>query len=95
MIQFEEALAILKTRSIKQKTEYVDLYHALNRILAEDIHSDVAMPPFNKSAMDGFACRKSDLKNPLVVIEEIPAGTPPQNQSEKTNVQDHDRRDGP
>ena len=77
MIQFEEALTILKTYSTNKKTEYVDLYHALNRILAEDIHSDVAMPPFNKSAMDGFACRKSDLKNPLVVIEEIPAGTPP------------------
>ncbi|MCK9412863.1 MAG: molybdopterin molybdotransferase MoeA [Prolixibacteraceae bacterium] len=77
MIAFEEALAILKSYSVKQKTESVDLYHALDRILAEDIHSDVAMPPFNKSAMDGFACRKSDLKNPLVVIEEIPAGTPP------------------
>jgi len=77
MIQFEEALTILKSYSIKQKTEHVDLYHALDRILAEDIFSDVAMPPFNKSAMDGFACRKSDLKNPLVVIEEIPAGTTP------------------
>jgi molybdopterin molybdotransferase len=77
MIQFENALAILKTYSSKQKTENVDLYHALDRILAEDIHSDVDMPPFNKSAMDGFACRKSDLKNTLVVIEEIPAGTTP------------------
>lgn len=77
MIPFEEALAILKTYSVKQKTESVDLYHALDRILAEDVCSDVAMPPFNKSAMDGFACRKSDLKNPLVVIEEIPAGTTP------------------
>jgi molybdopterin molybdotransferase len=77
MIQFEEAIAILQTYSFRRKTEYVDLYHALDRILAEDIHSDVAMPPFNKSAMDGFACRKSDLKNILVVIEEIPAGTTP------------------
>ncbi len=77
MIPFEEALAILKTYSIRQGTEYVDLYHALDRILAEDIHSDVSMPPFNKSAMDGFACRRSDLKNHLVVVEEIPAGTTP------------------
>jgi molybdopterin molybdotransferase len=35
------------------------------------------MPPFNKSAMDGYACRKSDVKNPLQVIEEIAAGCIP------------------
>jgi molybdopterin molybdotransferase len=36
------------------------------------------MPPFNKSAMDGFACRRADLGNELTIIETIPAGYVPQ-----------------
>ena len=51
----------------------------LNRILAEDIISDTDLPPFNKSAMDGFACRRADLANILTIIETIPAGTQPKN----------------
>lgn len=34
---------------------------SLGRVLAEDITADVDMPPFDKSAVDGFACRKADL----------------------------------
>ena len=33
------------------------------------------MPPFNKSSMDGYACRRQDIHGPLTVIETIPAGT--------------------
>ena len=32
------------------------------------------MPPFDKATMDGYACRRADLGNPLTVIETIPAG---------------------
>ena len=77
MISFEEALEITTSFALPCKTEKIDLFGALNRTLAEDIFSDLAMPPFNKSAMDGYACRKSDLKNQLQVIEEIPAGSAP------------------
>lgn len=56
----------------------VKLGRVLNRILAEDVISDTDMPPFNKSAMDGYACRLEDIKNELEVIEIIPAGKPPQ-----------------
>jgi molybdopterin molybdotransferase len=51
--------------------------HSLKRVLAEDNHSDTNIPPFEKSAMDGFACRKADLQNTLEIIEEIPAGKVP------------------
>lgn len=77
MISFEEALEITKSFANPGGTERVDLFGALNRTLAADIYADISMPPFNKSAMDGFACRKSDLKNPLCVIEEIGAGAIP------------------
>jgi molybdopterin molybdotransferase len=51
--------------------------HALNRVLAEDVFADMDMPPFNKSAMDGYACRHRDLGRELKIIEEIPAGSVP------------------
>jgi molybdopterin molybdotransferase len=35
------------------------------------------MPPYDKSAMDGFACRREDIDNELQIIEEIPAGKVP------------------
>ncbi|MBI2807393.1 MAG: molybdopterin molybdotransferase MoeA [Planctomycetes bacterium] len=52
----------------------------LGLVLAEDIASDLDMPPFDKAMMDGFALRVSDLRNgqaELVIIEEIPAGRTP------------------
>jgi len=53
----------------------------LGQVLAEDITSDVDMPPFDKSLMDGFAVRSADLpagKGTLSIIEEVTAGRTPQ-----------------
>jgi molybdopterin molybdotransferase len=55
----------------------VDITEAANRILAEDVKSDTDIPPFNKSAMDGYACRREDLANELTMIETIRAGCSP------------------
>jgi len=41
------------------------------------------MPPFNKAAMDGYACRRADLQEVLKVIEIIPAGCNPQKTIQK------------
>lgn len=75
MISFDEAFQIVIDIGEPTGTEKVALSNALTRILAEDVISDTDIPPFNKSAMDGFACRKTDLACPLEIIEEIPAGT--------------------
>lgn len=77
MISFEEALELVLSHGKANNTEHIKIPFCLNRTLAEDIGSDIDMPPFNKSAMDGFACRKEDLGKALEVIEEIPAGTVP------------------
>src|SRR3954454_3702551 len=54
---------------------------ALGRVLAEDVASDLDMPPYDKSMMDGYAVRAADLTaglRELEVVEEITAGrTPP------------------
>jgi molybdopterin molybdotransferase len=78
MISFEEALGIIMESDYLVASERVDLADSLNRVLAEDIFSDIDMPPFHKSAVDGYACRKVDLGKDLHVIEIIPAGKAPE-----------------
>lgn len=77
MIDFEEALGIVLQSAVETGTETVPFYDALGRVLGEDIVSDVDMPPFNRSAMDGYACHKNDLNAELDVVEVIPAGKVP------------------
>ncbi|HUS71494.1 MAG TPA: gephyrin-like molybdotransferase Glp [Sedimentisphaerales bacterium] len=79
MLKYEDAFEIVMS-SISGRplgTERVEIDHALNRVLAEDVSSDMDIPPFNKSAMDGFACRRADLADELTIIETIPAGSLP------------------
>ncbi|HXO86613.1 MAG TPA: gephyrin-like molybdotransferase Glp [Gemmatimonadales bacterium] len=55
------------------------LRDALDAVLAESVASPLDMPPWDNSAMDGYAVRAADLRdgNSLAVIETIPAGTFP------------------
>ena len=78
MLPFEKALEIVLTSAHQLDTERIEFGCALNRVLAENVRSDMNIPPFNKSAMDGYACRRADLDSKLTVIETIPAGTVPQ-----------------
>ena len=77
MLPFEKALKIVLGSVQQLGSERVDIAHVVNRILAEDVTSDTDMPPFNKSAMDGYACRREDLANELTIIETIQAGASP------------------
>lgn len=78
MIPFEEALRIIASQPLSGGTEEVDFSESLGKVLAEGVFSDMDMPPFDKSAMDGYACRREDVPLPLQVIEEIPAGKMPE-----------------
>jgi molybdopterin molybdotransferase len=52
----------------------------LGQVLAADVLSDLDMPPYHKSMMDGYAVRCEDLpsgKGRLQIIEEITAGRTP------------------
>ncbi len=77
MITFDEAYACVMDAVIPMGREAVALEECMGRVLAEEVVSDLDMPPFNKSAMDGYACRKQDLGHALRVVEEIPAGYQP------------------
>jgi len=85
MIPFEKALQIVLDHAIPAGAETVSLQDSLNRVLARDVFSDMDMPPFDKSAVDGYACRMEDiLPSPmgsgpgLEIVETIAAGKKPE-----------------
>jgi molybdopterin molybdotransferase len=78
MISFNEAFEIVCTLPVFNTTETVPFDKSTDRILAENIFSDIDMPPFDKSAVDGFACRKEDVACQMKIIETVPAGKLPQ-----------------
>lgn len=58
-------------------TEQVALTNACGRVLAEDVTATLTQPPFDASAMDGYAVRDDDVTNlpaTLTVIGEAAAG---------------------
>jgi molybdopterin molybdotransferase len=79
-VKFDQALQTVLASARPLATERVGIEAACGQVLAEDVVSDVDMPPFNKAAMDGFACRKADIANDLTVIETVPAGFVPRKQ---------------
>jgi len=80
MISFYEALKIVLGSAELIETESIPLIGSSDRVLAADVYSDLDMPPFNKSAMDGFALKSEDLKDikEFRIIETIPAGVYPE-----------------
>ena len=77
MIKLQEAINIVMQNAITLDTEIVSFVDAYNRILAENVYSDIDIPPFNKSAMDGYALQKKDIDKPLKPVQIVQAGDMP------------------
>ena len=56
--------------------EPVSLAQAAGRVLAEDARAQGDLPPFDSSAMDGFALRSSETPGSLPVVARVAAGRP-------------------
>ena len=76
----EDTLAYLLSQvPVITQTEQVDLQNAGKRVLAEALTSSISMPPWDNSAMDGYAVATADLAvegevNSLPISQRIPAG---------------------
>lgn len=85
----EIALSLVKPFDPQIDSEIIPLSQALNRILAEDVHSTLDFPHWDNSAMDGYAFRYADLEEKFqeefqekfqerlqlrIAADEIPAG---------------------
>jgi molybdopterin molybdotransferase len=81
VIPVETALEIVLAHTPTLPAEEVLLTDALGRVLAEDVRSDVDLPPFDRSAMDGFAVRARDtarVPTILRVVGQVRAGQWPE-----------------
>ncbi|MCO5733790.1 gephyrin-like molybdotransferase Glp [Rhizobium sp. SSA_523] len=78
LLPVSEALSRLLSRArAVDEAEWVDLAQADGRVLAQDLAARLTQPPFNASAMDGYALRAEDapaIGAELRVIGEAAAG---------------------
>jgi molybdopterin molybdotransferase len=72
MISIKEALARVKENTAKLDSVKIDLLSALGSVLSESIESPINMPPFDQSAMDGYALGGDAAV--YTVVSEIQAG---------------------
>lgn len=77
MITVDDAIRIVLERIEPLGAETIAIDQAHHRVLAEDVHADIDLPPFDRARMDGYAVRSSDVRTApakLRVIGEIAAG---------------------
>lgn len=81
MLSVEDALTQLLKHFHTLEPERVPILETLGRVLAEDVYSDIDIPPRANTAMDGYALQAADIagassQNPkrLRVIENLAAG---------------------
>jgi len=85
LTRLEDALQVVLDAVPVLGVEKINLLDALGRVLAEDIIAERDNPPWDNSAMDGFAVRHDDIRQihaittptVLKVIEDVAAGTFP------------------
>lgn len=78
LISFREAVSIVLAEEKDLETETVSLNAALGRFTANPIASLIDSPPFDKSAMDGYAIAAEDNAPEFIIQETIAAGDTPE-----------------
>ncbi len=84
MLSVDEATEIVLAQTVVMGTERVAITDTLGKVLAEDIISKREHPPWNNSAMDGYAVRWHDIQSAnadapaiLPIVDEVAAGGMP------------------
>ena len=76
LLSIDEALRRVLAAVRPLPGENIETAAASGRVLAERAASTVDLPPFDSSAMDGFALRAADTPGELPVVARIAAGRP-------------------
>ncbi len=71
MISFNEALKKIMQHTAVLKTTKIPIEKSVGMILAENLYSNIAMPPFNKSAVDGYALKAGDIKTIPAILKNL------------------------
>jgi len=87
MLTVDQARTRILDAVTRMPTKKCDIVDSLGSVLAQNVYADENIPPFDNSAMDGYALIAGDVKaasdeNPVTldVIETIPAGYAPAKQ---------------
>ena len=93
MLNVDTALANILADLNTLLPETVSLPESLHRVLADDIISPIDLPPFDNSAMDGYAVHVEDCIDAspdkpvtLPVVMDIPAGSAPSEPSLESGI---------
>ncbi|MGH2931951.1 MAG: molybdopterin molybdotransferase MoeA [Gaiellaceae bacterium] len=76
LISFEDAQRLVLEHASPLPAAPVAVAEAYRRVAAVDVRSAVDLPPFDSSAMDGFAVRAEDTPGVLPIVFHVAAGTP-------------------
>ncbi len=78
LIEYPEAERLVLQSTPRLPVEEVPLEEALGLALARDLAATTDSPPFDNSAVDGYAIRSGDAEVGRVfrVVDEAPAGRP-------------------
>ena len=76
MLSLDEARQVIAQSLSMLPAEHAPLLNAQNRFLRSPLVAAEDMPPFDRSAFDGYALPAQDAPAPLRVAFEIPAGHP-------------------
>ena len=78
LLSVDQAIEKILSQAVPvEQAETVGILDALNRVLAEDLHSTIDVPGYDNSAMDGYAVNSEDCStsgSELPVTQRIPAG---------------------
>ncbi len=90
LMDSDEVKKIIDSLNMERKIERINLSDAYQRVLAEDVHALIHLPPFNRASMDGYAVQAQDTfgaseDNPIILnlIEKIRAGDSPLKEVQK------------
>jgi molybdopterin molybdotransferase len=76
LVSIEEAQQLILERVARLPEESVSVEEAVGRVLTAEATAAIDLPPFDSSAMDGFALRAEDTPGTLPVRVRIAAGSP-------------------
>jgi putative molybdopterin biosynthesis protein len=82
LVSVEEAWKIINSLTVLPEKEYLDLENVYGKILAEEIVTEINVPPFPRAVMDGYTVRAEDTYTgsetepvKLKLLGNIPAGS--------------------
>jgi len=74
LVSVEQARALIAASISRRHPVMKELMHSTGLALAEDIFSQLDIPAFDQSSMDGYAVYAEDIKRPMIVQGVMAAG---------------------